>query len=258
MNVEIIQLLMLFEGYEYFILFLAGLASGSINTIAGGGSLLTLPILIFMGLPPTVANGTNRVQLIFSQFFAVYGFKSKGIFNYKLSLWLATSAVIGSLFGAKIAIELPEEFFKKILSVVMILVMINMIFKKNISQKEKLNQIKKQNLSIFLFFFIGMYGGFIHAGVGFLMILILSGVNGLDLVKANSIKVFVALLFTICAFGIFLLENKVQWMYGINLAIGSSIGGWITSRWSFNKSEKIMKYILCIIICFLAVRLWMF
>ena len=244
MNVEIIQLLMLFEGYEYFILFLAGLASGSINTIAGGGSLLTLPILIFMGLPPTVANGTNRVQLIFSQFFAVYGFKSKGIFNYKLSLWLATSAVIGSLIGAKIAIELPEEFFKKILSVVMILVMINMIFKKNISQKEKLNQIKKQNLSIFLFFFIGMYGGFIHAGVGFLMILILSGVNGLDLVKANSIKVFVALLFTICAFGIFLLENKVQWMYGINLAIGSSIGGWITSRWSFNKSEKIMKYIL--------------
>ena len=249
---------MLFEGYEYLILFLAGLASGSINTIAGGGSLLTLPILIFMGLPPTVANGTNRVQLIFAQFFAVYGFKSKGIYNYKFSLWLSASAVIGSLVGAKIAIELPEEFFKKILSVVMILVMINMIFKKKENEKEKSNQIKKQNLSIFLFFFIGMYGGFIHAGVGFLMILILSGVNGLGIVKANSVKVFVALLFTICAFGIFIFENKIQWMYGINLAIGSSIGGWITSRWSFDKSENIMRYILCFIICFLAIRLWIF
>ena len=249
---------MLFEGYEYLILFLAGLASGSINTIAGGGSLLTLPILIFMGLPPTVANGTNRVQLIFAQLFAVYGFKSKGIYNYKFSLWLSASAVIGSLVGAKIAIELPEEFFKKILSVVMILVMINMIFKKKEKEKEKSNQIKKQNLSFFLFFFIGMYGGFIHAGVGFLMILILSGVNGLGIVKANSVKVFVALLFTICAFGIFIFENKVEWMYGINLAIGSSIGGWITSRWSFNKSEKIMRYILCVIIFFLAIRLWIF
>ena len=248
---------MLFEGYEYLILFLAGLASGSINTIAGGGSLLTLPILIFMGLPPTVANGTNRIQLIFAQFFAVYGFKSKGIYNYKFSVWLAGSSILGSLIGAKIAIELPEEFFKKILSVIMFFVIFNIFLKKNKNKKELLLKIKKKNLSIFLFFFIGMYGGFIHAGVGFLMILILSGVNGLGIVKANSIKVFVALLFTICAFGIFTIENKIDWMYGINLAIGSSIGGWVTSRWSFDKSEKIMRYILCVIICFLAIRLWM-
>ena len=248
---------MLFEGYEYLILFLAGLASGSINTIAGGGSLLTLPILIFMGLPPTVANGTNRIQLIFAQFFAVYGFKSKGIYNYKFSVWLAGSSILGSLIGAKIAIELPEEFFKKILSVIMFLVMINIFLKKNKNKKGLSSKIKKKNLSIFLFFFIGMYGGFIHAGVGFLMILILSGINGLGIVKANSIKVFVALLFTICAFGIFTIENKIDWMYGINLAIGSSIGGWVTSRWSFDKSEKIMRYILCVIICFLAIRLWM-
>ena len=248
---------MLFDGYEYLILFLAGLASGAINTIAGGGSLLTLPILIFMGLPPTVANGTNRIQLIFAQFFAVYGFKSKGIYNYKFSVWLAGSSIIGSLIGAKIAIELPEEFFKKILSVIMFLVMINIFLKKNKNKKRISSKIKKKNLSIFLFFFIGMYGGFIHAGVGFLMILILSGVNGLGIVKANSIKVFVALLFTICAFGIFTIENKIDWMYGINLAIGSSIGGWVTSRWSFDKSEKIMRYILCVIICFLAIRLWM-
>ena len=104
---------MIFEGYEYFILFLAGFFSGAINTVAGGGSLLTLPILIFMGLPPTVANGTNRIQLIFAQFFAVYGYKSKGLFDYKLSIWLAFSAILGSIIGAKIAVEVPEEFLKK-------------------------------------------------------------------------------------------------------------------------------------------------
>ena len=249
---------MIFEGYEYYILFLAGFFSGAINTVAGGGSLLTLPILIFMGLPPTVANGTNRIQLIFAQFFAVYGYKSKGLFDYKLSIWLAFSAIIGSIIGAKIAVDVPEEFFKKILSINMILVTINIFFKKNKKVDETITSIKKQKLSILLFFFIGLYGGFIHAGVGFLMILVLCGINGFSIIKANSIKVFVALFFTLFALFIFILEDKINLMYGINLAIGSSLGGWLTSRWSFNKSEKYMRYILCAIIFFLAIRLWLF
>ena len=109
-----------------------------------------------------------------------------------------------------------------------------------------------------MFFFIGLYGGFIHAGVGFLMILVLCGINGFSIIKANSVKVFVALFFTLFALFIFILESKINLMYGINLAIGSSLGGWLTSRWSFNKSETYMRYILCAIIFFLAIRLWLF
>ena len=249
---------MIFEGYEYLILFLAGFVSGAINTVAGGGSLLTLPILIFMGLPPSVANGTNRIQLIFAQFFAVYGYKSKGLFDYKLSIWLAFSAILGSIIGARIAVEVPEEFFKKILSIIMILVMINIFFKKNKKVDEKITSLKKQKLSILLFFFIGLYGGFIHAGVGFLMILILCGINGFSITKANSIKVFVALFFTLFALFIFILENKINIKYGIYLAIGSSLGGWLTSRWSIKKSESSMRYIICIIILILGLRLWIY
>ena len=249
---------MIFEGYEYLILFLAGFVSGAINTVAGGGSLLTLPILIFMGLPPSVANGTNRIQLIFAQFFAVYGYKSKGLFDYKLSIWLAFSAILGSIIGARIAVEVPEEFFKKILSIIMILVMINIFFKKNKKVDEKITSLKKQKLSILLFFFIGLYGGFIHAGVGFLMILILCGINGFSITKANSIKVFVALFFTLFALFIFILENKINIKYGIYLAIGSSLGGWLTSRWSIKKSESSMRYIICIIILILSLRLWIY
>ena len=249
---------MIFENYEYVILFMAGLASGAINTIAGGGSLITLPILIFMGLPPSVANGTNRVQLIFGQFFAVYGYKSRGLFNYKLSVWFAFSAILGSIVGAKIAIEVPEEFFKKILSVIMILVMINIFYKNKRKVNDDILYNNKQYLSILLFFFVGLYGGFIHAGVGFLMILILNGINGYSINKANSIKVFVALLFTFSALLVFFFENKINVIYGINLAIGSSLGGWLTSRWSIKKSERSMRYIICIIILILALRLWIY
>ena len=111
------------ENYEILVLLIVGIISGMVNTIAGGGSLLTLPILIFLGLPPSIANGTNRIQLIFQNIFAVYGFKSKGISNYKFSSWLSFTAILGSLLGAKIAIDFPEELFKKVLSVIMIIVM---------------------------------------------------------------------------------------------------------------------------------------
>ena len=140
----------------------------------------------------------------------------------------------------------------------MILVMIN-IFYKN---KRKVNDdILSNNKTIslhFTIFFVGLYGGFIHAGVGFLMILILNGINRYSINKANSIKVFVALLFTFSALFVFFFENKINVIYGINLAIGSSLGGWLTSRWSIKKSERSMRYIICLIILILALRLWIY
>ena len=107
-------------------------------------------------------------------------------------------------------------------------------------------------------FFIGIYGGFIHAGVGFLMILVLSKVNRMGLSKSNSIKVFVALIFSTVAFLIFLGEDKINWIYGINLGIGSALGGWIASRWSYDKSDKTLKIILSFIILFMSIKLWFF
>jgi len=239
------------------ILFICGLFSGVINTLAGGGSLITLPIMIFLGIPPSIANGTNRVQLIFQNIFAVYGFKSKGVSNFKFSWWLSISAVLGSIIGAYIAIDFPEELFKKLLSIIMILVMFSILLKDKNDFIET-NNIKNKWLSVLFFFFIGIYGGFIHAGVGFLMILVLSKVNNMQLSQSNSIKVFVALIFSTVAFLIFLSENKINWIYGINLGIGSALGGWIASRWSYDKSDKTLKIILSFIILFMSIKLWFF
>ena len=244
---------------EIILLFLCGLLSGAINTIAGGGSLITLPILIFMGLPPTVANGTNRIQLIFQNISAVYGFKSKGISYFKFSGWLSLSSLIGAIIGANIAVNFPEELFKKLLSIIMILVMISFFIKKKRNKIfEQKNKIRNKILSFFLFFLVGIYGGFIHAGVGFFMVLILSKINELKISHSNSIKVFVALIFSITAFLIFLFDDKINWIYGINLGIGSALGGWVASRWSYNKSDFTMKIILSVIIIAMSIKLWFF
>ncbi len=242
---------------EILILFFLGLVSGIINTLAGGGSLITLPVMIFMGIPPIEANGTNRIQLIFQNTSAVYGFKSKGISYFRFSSWLSLSALLGAILGASIAINFPEELFKKLLSIIMILVMISILIKNKIERNNS-KIIKNKWLSVIIFFFIGIYGGFIHAGVGFLMILVLSKINYLKIARGNSIKVFVALIFSIVAFLVFLIEGKVNWIYGLNIGLGSSIGAWLASRWSYDKSDYIFKYILSVILLIMAVKLWFF
>ena len=161
------------------------------------------------------------------------------------------------MIGAYIAIDFNENDFKKLLSIIMILVMFSILL-KNKRETLEINKIKNKWLSILIFFFIGIYGGFIHAGVGFLMILTLSKINYLKIAHSNSIKVFVALIFSTAAFLIFLYEGKVNWIYGINIGIGSALGGFFASRWSYNKSDKKFRYFLSLIILIMAIRLWFY
>ena len=244
---------------DVIILLICGIVAGFINTIAGGGSLLTLPILIFMGLPSSIANGTNRIAIFMQNIFSISGFKSRGVSDFKYSSWLSISALIGSIIGANIAVNIDENLFNKILSIIIILVVCTIIFDKKSIKNEVSNlEIKKKVISIILFFFVGIYGGFIHAGVGFLILSILSNFNGIKLSKANSIKVFVVFIYTFFALIVFIMENKINWTLGINLGIGNSLGGWIASRWSYNKSDKVIKIFIAISSSLMAVKLWFF
>ena len=244
---------------DIIILLICGIIAGFVNTVAGGGSLLTLPILIFMGLPSNIANGTNRIAIFFQNIFSISGFKSKGVSDFRYSSLLSTTALIGSIIGAKIAVDIDEKLFNKILSIIIIIVVCTILFNKKSTRDEVKNlDIKNKIITMILFFFVGIYGGFIHAGVGFLILSILSNFNGIKLSKANSIKVFVVFVYTFFALIIFIMENKINWVLGINLGIGNSIGGWIASRWSYNKSDKIIRIFIGISSSLMAIKLWFF
>ena len=103
------------EWYHYLLLVVVGFTVGFINTMAGGGSLLSLPVLIFLGLPPAVANGTNRVAIVIQTALATAGFKSKGVSTYPFNLYLAVSALIGAIIGANIAIDIKGELLTRFL-----------------------------------------------------------------------------------------------------------------------------------------------
>ena len=165
--------------WEYPLLILAGFVAGFMNTMAGGGSLLTLPLLIFLGLPAAVANGTNRVAIFMSTLSATAGFKSKGVSNFPFNIYLGFSGLIGALIGARIAIDIKGELFNKILAIIMILVVLLIVFKPKISYSELMERLTGKHLfvSMIAFFFIGIYGGFINAGIGFVIMLFLHYYN---------------------------------------------------------------------------------
>jgi len=245
---------------EILVLVCVGFVAGCINTLAGGGSLLTLPILIFLGLPPNVANGTNRIAILFQNIFTTAGFKSKGIITFPFSIYLGTSALIGSIIGAQIAVDIKGETFNKILAIIMIIVVVYIIFQSKSKQQNRIEKTTGKHLwiSIVLFFFVGVYGGFIQAGVGFIMLLILSSVSNLSLVKSNAIKVIVVLIYTVSAVAVFAYNDKINWKVGLTLAIGNSVGGWLASRWSVKKGDGIIRKFLVVMILIMALKLWFF
>lgn len=235
-----------------------GMIASFLNVTSGGGSLVSLPVLIFMGLPSPIANASNRLGIIGQNIFAVAGFRSKGIHAWPYSLYIALSAFVGAIIGAKISVDLDDELFNRIIAIIMIAVVLLTVFKpfKTAASVHEKTDAKSTLIGIFTFFFIGIYGGFIQAGVGFLMIAALTSINGFSLVKTNSAKVFVALIYTLSAVAVFIYEDAINWAYGLTLALGNAIGGWLTSRWSVKVGDKWIKRVLVVTVTGLAISLW--
>lgn len=241
------------------LLFLTGLTAGFINVMAGGGSTLTLPVLIFLGLDGALANGTNRLAIMIQNVVAVYGFRKNKFSAFKTSSLYALITLPGAVIGAFAAIQLDDFWFKKILGVVIIFVIATLSVPKP-KEKDARKEISSKN-KIFLFFSLfgaGFYGGFIQAGVGFILMGILFYFAGLNLVKVNMHKVFIVLVYTIPAFLVFALSGNVDWLLGLVLAAGNGVGGWIAARLSVRKGEKIIRIVLMVVLIGMAVKLVLF
>ena len=239
------------------VIFTAGILAGFINTLAGGGSLLTLPILIFLGLPTAVANGTNRIAIVAQCGFAVAGFKRNGVSNFKLSLLLSIPAIIGAIIGAYIAIDISDLLFKRVLAVIMLLVLGLILWNPRQEGGGNSSSLGRRQLitAMTVFFFIGIYGGFIQVGVGFIIIAALTTITKFNLVVTNSHKVFIAGIYTIFALVVFAFNGKVCWEIGLCLAAGMGLGGWIGSHWAVKKGERWLRMLLTICVVAMVIKL---
>jgi uncharacterized membrane protein YfcA len=237
-----------------------GVAAGFLNVVAGGGSLLTMPTLIFLGLDAATANGSNRIALVGQNAMAMINFYRKGFRDLKLGLVLSLPAVIGAVAGAQIAIEIDDLLFRRILSVVMLLVLAGVLIKqkKRASQQApepQSEQLRLLPLQLVLFVLIGAYGGFIQAGVGYLLIFALSVVGNLSLVRTNSVKVIVVALYMVPSLAVFVVGEKVSWIPGLVLMVGNSVGGWLGSAFTIAKGDRWIRVVLAVAVTAMAAKL---
>ncbi|WP_416139261.1 sulfite exporter TauE/SafE family protein [Halomonas sp. HK25] len=241
---------------EGLALLLIGAMAGFINVLSAGGSMLTLPLLMFLGLPPQAANGTNRVSIVLQSISAVTSFFRAGARYVGLSLRLSVPAVVGSLAGAWLALQTGDALFEAILIAVMAGSAVLMLLPQPRLDTRPLTP-ERLTPSVYLaMFVIGLYGGFIQVGVGILFIVVLYRMLKIDLAQVNVFKVLIVLVYTIPALAIFLVNDQVRWSYGLVLAAGSMSGAWLAVKVNMSpRGAFVVKWLTVVVIIAIILRL---
>lgn len=242
----------------YLALFAAGLAAGVMNTVGGGGSVITLPVLIFAGLPADVANATNRIGIIAQNITAIKNFRVNNVRESHLSWRLMIVASIAAVLGVWIADVIPNDEFEKILGVMMLLLLVLIIKqpKPKLISEGQAPQDAWQPMTtkgkaglLVTFFFLGIYAGFIQAGMGIMILLVLGYFLRMDLVRGNYIKLIVILGLSFIALATFIIRGiAVDWFAGIATSCGQVLGAYAGTWIVFKKGEKWIKAIMIIAI----------
>lgn len=238
------------------LLFGVGSVAGFINVNAGGGSSLTLPTLIFMGLDGALANGTNRIAIFIQNIFAVASFRKNNMHQFRTSSELSLFTLPGAVVGAILAVRISSELFERILGGVLIFIVISLFFSHTYSDR---NSGQKERRSWWIYpalLGIGFYGGFLQIGVGFLCMAALYHLLRVDLITVNMHKVFIILIYTLPALLIFMWTGNVNWKYGLALAAGNAFGGWWGAHAAVKGGERIIRIILAIAITIMALKLF--
>ncbi|MGE5424392.1 MAG: sulfite exporter TauE/SafE family protein [Syntrophothermus sp.] len=228
------------------LIIIAGIFVGFINTLSGGGSVISLSLLILLGLPANIANGTNRISIFFQTLSSVGSFTRQKMFDNLKPVWLGIPATIGSVLGAYLAVDVNEKTIEIAMMAAMIIMVFFLFYKPDKWLKEnpvRLSQPLKW-WQFLIFFVVGFYGGFIQVGIGYFLLMSLVLGIGYDLVKANAVKNLIVFFYAIFALLVFILDGKVNYLYGLVLSVGSIIGALIASHLAIKKGAGFIRGVI--------------
>ncbi|HEX6995977.1 MAG TPA: sulfite exporter TauE/SafE family protein [Gammaproteobacteria bacterium] len=235
---------------------IVGFASGFINTLAGSGSLITLPLLIVLGLPANVANGTNRVGILVQTIVSVATFRGRNAMPRVGVAKVVVPSVLGAAVGAALAVDLDEAMLRRTIGVLMLVMLVVVIARpRRWLESHETGCESSVWLQAPLFFAIGAYGGFIQAGVGIFLLagLVLGG--GFTLVGGNAVKNLIVLIFTVAALAVFVANDQVRWGLGALLAAGSAAGAWAAARMAISRGAPFVRTVLIVILVLSAIAM---
>lgn len=219
------------EFYQYVIAIVGSFFAGAINTLAGNGSVITLSLMTEMiGLPGNIANGTNRIGLFTQSAAGAYGFWRHGRLDFRQSWAFLIFTSIGAIIGAIVAVKVSNEQFLSVFRFLMVFMLFVILFKPErwLRQTDP-NLNLKLGLIIPMFLALGFYGGFIQMGMGIFFVAVMVLTVRYSLVDSNAIKVTIVGIYTVIVILIFQSKGLIDWRIGALIAIGQTIGGYVTA-----------------------------
>ncbi len=235
-------------GVGLAILAAAGVLAGIINALAGGGSFLILPLLIGLGLPPTVANGTSRVGVVVQCLSSAWTFHNQGIREYGITARLALPITVGALTGAYLATQFDDTLLRPVIGVILVGWGLILGFRPGrfLEPPEEPSPASwRSDLGALL---LGLYGGFLQAGVGFPLLALLIPALGYQAVVANAIKARLVLIYSLLALPIFAIAGHIAWREGLVLGAGTMLGGWLGARLQLRSGAGIVRWAVLIMV----------
>ncbi|WP_420451385.1 sulfite exporter TauE/SafE family protein [Ilumatobacter sp.] len=236
---------------EAILLLAGGVVAGVINTMAGGGSALTVPLLVLAGVPGNQANGSNRVGVLTASGAAVVSFRRAGVDGFRGAAPVVAPTVVGSLVGSVAISQVADETFETIFGFLLIPIILLTIFKPKPAAGSEPWPV---GVTVAVFFAIGVYGGAFQAGLGLVMLAALTRA-GFDLVTANSVKVLVNLVVVSIALPVFVVQGDVVWAPALVLAVGFTAGGWSGAKIAVRGGERSVRVVMIGAALYLAGRL---
>src|SRR5262245_8358277 len=236
---------------EIAILLVGGTAAGVVNTLAGGGSLLSVPLLVLLGLPGTVANGTNRVGVLLQSLVAAARFRGSGLLELRTLLPVLAPLLAGSLVGAVAIARAPHATFERLFGALMLVLLVPTLRRSRATTPGPgLGRLA----SALVFFALGLYGGALQAGLGILLVFALV-YAGHDLVRANAIKTAANAALTCAAIPVFAAAGQIAWRPALVLALGFAAGAELGVRLAIARGERVLRPVLVAGVAALAGRM---
>lgn len=246
----------LVSGLEAILILVGGFFAGVINAMAGGGSLLTVPLLSIAGLEGRLANGTNRVAVLVQNASSAWGYARKGAGDRARTLPVLLPAAVGALLGSIVTSQIDDRLFERIFGILMIPLLLLSL--RPPRARTGGGDMRADQWPLWLtylaFFALGVYGGAVQAGIGLLLLLVLSRA-GFDLVTANAIKTLVILVITLIAVPVFILNGQVRWLQAAVLSVGTGVGGYVGANVAVQGGERLIRPVLVVVVLVLASRM---
>jgi len=236
-----------------FFIFLSGLFAGFVNVYSGGATILTVALMIFYGIPVSAANGTNRIGVLAASSVSTYTFWKNDVISAEKALKIGFWTIPGAITGALFSINLNNEVFAKILAAIVIFIAVSLFIPNK--PRESAKELNPFVLAVSMFA-IGIYGGFIQTGVGFIQMAVFKHIGGMSLLKTNAYKMANTLIFTIPAVVVFALTDSILFDCAVVVAAGSAAGAKIGSSLAIKKGEKFIKTVMLFVLVIIAIMLF--